>query len=135
MPLKHFVISPYPPHSCTAVSEMPNFAATSRVLSGGRDKLGLELAQLSDRQRPFEFQCASSPAGQTHMGGDLLRFDQCHAIDQQAHDAFALTEVDARVVPESSQLLGKTENALVGLRAECRSRLPAARSHPSTASV
>ena len=60
------------------------------------------------------------------MGGNLLRFDQRHVIDEQAHDAFTLTEVDARVVPDLWQLLGKTENALAGLGAECRSLLLAA---------
>ena len=60
------------------------------------------------------------------MGGDVLRLNQRHVIDEQAHDAFTLTEVDARVVPDLWQLLGKTENALADLGAECRSLLLAA---------
>ena len=36
------------------------------------DKLGLELADLGDGQRPLEHQGARGAARQTHMGGDLV---------------------------------------------------------------
>jgi len=92
----------------------------------GGDKLGLELAQLGDRQRSHELQCSGSPAGQTHMGSDFLRLDQRHVINEQAYDSFALTEVDARIVPDLWQLLGKTENPSAGLSGERCSLLLAA---------
>jgi hypothetical protein len=60
------------------------------------------------------------------MGGDLLRLDQSHVIKKQAHDAFALTEVDARVLPDLRQLLGQAQNALASLGAECGGLLLAA---------
>ena len=100
-----------------AVQNFGDLAVAMSVeqLVDGRDKLGLELAQLGDGQRSFELQCACSSAGQPHMGGDLLRLDQRHVIKKQAQEAFALTEVDARVLPDLRQLLGQPQNALASL--------------------
>ena len=75
------------------------------------DKLGLELADLGDRQRPFEHQGARGTARQAHMDGDHLRLDQGHIVDEQAHDALSLAGVDARVLPDPRQLLGEIKNA------------------------
>jgi transposase len=82
------------------------------------NELRLELADLSDRQRPLEVQSARGTARQPHVSGDLLRLDQCHVVDEQANDALALADVDTRILPEPRQLLGKVENASASLRTE-----------------
>ena len=46
------------------------------------DELGLKLADLGDRQRPFEYQGTRGTAGQAHMSCDHLRFDQGHVVDK-----------------------------------------------------
>src|SRR5438105_5908789 len=45
------------------------------------------------------------------MSGDLFRLDQCHIVNEQSQNALALAGVDARVLPDSRQLLGEVENA------------------------
>ncbi|WP_246787909.1 hypothetical protein [Bradyrhizobium sp. CCBAU 53421] len=45
------------------------------------DELRFELADLCDRQRPFEHQGARGAARQAHVNGDLLRFDQGYVVD------------------------------------------------------
>ena len=55
------------------------------------------------------------------MGGNGVRLDQRHVVDEQAHDALALTGIDARILPDSRQLLGEIENAAthVGIERGC----------------
>jgi hypothetical protein len=57
------------------------------------------------------------------MGGDRLRLDQGHVVDEQTHDAFALAGVDTRVLPNPRQLLGEIEDASAGLGVEGQSLL------------
>jgi len=43
------------------------------------------------------------------MGGNGVRLDQRNVVDEEAQDAFALAAIDARVFPDSRQLLGEIE--------------------------
>src|SRR3984893_15322963 len=70
------------------------------------DELGLELADLRNRQRPFEPQAASGAATQADMGGDHLGLDQGHVLDKQAQDPLAVARLDARIVPNRRELFG-----------------------------
>ena len=118
----------FPGAPSVTVQNVGNLAVAVLVeqLIDGDDEFRFELAYLGDWQRPFEYQGACGPAGQSHMGGDGLRLEQGYIVDEQAHDAFALTKVDARIIPDLWQLLGKTKNPLAGLGAERRSLLLAA---------
>jgi transposase len=70
------------------------------------DELGLELADLRNRQRPFEPQAASGAATQADMGSDHLGLDQGHVLDEQAQDPLAVARLDARIVPNRRELFG-----------------------------
>src|ERR1700719_3530669 len=71
-----------------------------------RAELGLELADLRNRQRPFEPQAASGAATQADMGSDHLGLDQGHVLDEQAQDPLAVARLDARIVPNRRELFG-----------------------------
>jgi len=45
------------------------------------------------------------------MGSNCVRLDQRHVVDEEAQDALALAGIDARVLPDSRQLLREIENA------------------------
>src|SRR5260370_8508434 len=53
------------------------------------------------------------------MGGDVVRLDQGNVVDEEAQDALALAAIDARVLPDSRQLLCETENAAAHVCIEC----------------
>lgn len=83
------------------------------------DEFGPELADLRDRQRPVEDQRARGAAAEAHMGGDRIRLDQRHVVDQQAQDSLALPRIYAWVVPDARELLGEFEDPPAPLGIEC----------------
>ena len=60
------------------------------------------------------------------MGGNGIRLDQRHVVDEQAQDALALARIDARVIPDLRQLLGEIEDAAAHVCIECDCLLLAA---------
>ena len=52
------------------------------------------------------------------MGGDHLRLDQGHVLDEQTQDALALAGLDARIIPDLRELFGEIEDAATGFGIE-----------------
>ncbi|MER8639733.1 hypothetical protein [Mesorhizobium sp. M1365] len=92
------------------------------------DQVGLELADLGDRQRPLHRQGARRSAREPHVDGNRLGLDQRDIGDQQTEDALALAHVDSGIVPDPRELIGQCPDALLRFAVEVAASSAARRS-------